>query len=115
MPNAQLVADYRTAMRRREAARDDLLPLVRRMAIETLSDVLAGATTIEAHGELDEDWNPTLRIQRVLDVEGRVLFDVELGHPDRVVEDAVDLVDVEYLDALIDLTGDEYMGHVVIV
>ena len=55
-----------------------------------------------------------MRIQRVLDADGRVLFDVETGHPDRAVEDAVDVVDIEYLDVLIDLTGDEYMGHVVI-
>ena len=30
------------------------------------------------------------------------------------VQDAVDTVDVEYLDVLIDLTGDEYMGRVTI-
>jgi hypothetical protein len=76
--------------------------------------VLPGASTIDALGELNEDWIPTLRIRRVLDADGRVLFDVDTGHPDRAVEDAVDLVDVEYLDVLIDLTGDECMGHVVI-
>jgi hypothetical protein len=43
-----------------------------------------------------------------------VLFDVDTGHPDRAVEDAVDRVDIEYLDVLIDLTGDAYMGRVVI-
>lgn len=52
--------------------------------------------------------------QRVRNAEGRVLFDVDAGHSDRVVEDAVDLVDIEYLDVLIDLTSGEYMGQVVI-
>ena len=41
---------------------------------------------------------------------GTVLFDADVGHPDRAVEDAVDAVNIEYLDVLIDLTGDEYMG-----
>ena len=90
------------------------MPLVRRVALATLADVLPGAATVEARGELNEDWIPTLRVQRVLDAGGRVLFDVETGHPNRAVEDAVDLVDIEYLDVLIVLTSGEYMGHVVI-
>ena len=114
MPDAHLVSDYDNAMRRHRAARDEVVPLLRRLALGTLADVLPGAAAIEALGELSEDWIPTLRIQRVSDAEGRVLFDVDTGHPDRAVEDAVDLVDIEYLDVLIDLTGDEYMGHVVI-
>lgn len=112
--NEQLLADFRMAKREHRAALERLAPLIRRVAIETLADVLPDAATIEALGEYDEDWIPTLRIQRVLDAEGRVLFDVDTGHPDRAVEDAVDVVDVEYLDVLIVLTGDEYMGHVVI-
>lgn len=43
-----------------------------------------------------------------------MLFDVGVGHTDRGVEDAVDWVDAEYLDTLIDLTGDDYMGSVTI-
>jgi hypothetical protein len=112
--NEQLLADFRMATREHRAALERFTPLIRRVAIETLADVLPDAATIEAHGELNEDWIPTLRIQRVLDADGRVLFDIEAGHRDRAVEDAVDLVDIEYLDVLIDLTGDEYMGHVVI-
>jgi hypothetical protein len=30
------------------------------------------------------------------------------------VEDAIDMVNVEYLDVLIDVTGDDYMGSVTI-
>jgi hypothetical protein len=114
MLDAHLVSDYDKAMRRHRAARDQAVPLLRRLALGTLADVLPGAATIEALGELNEDWRPTLRVERVRDADGRVLFDVDTGHPDRAVEDAVDLVDIEYLDVLIDLTGDEYMGHVVI-
>lgn len=58
----------------------------------------------------NEDWIPVLRIQRVLDDDGRVLFDVGFGHDDRAVEDMIDEVGSEYLDLLLDLTGDDYMG-----
>jgi hypothetical protein len=114
VPNAQLVANYRAARRTHESALTELVPLLRQMAMATLVDVIDGASTIEAVGELDEDWVPTLRIQRVLSADNTVLFDVETGHPDRAVEDAVDTVNVEYLDVLIDLTGDEYIGRVTI-
>lgn len=50
----------------------------------------------------------------MLSADSAVLFDVETGHPDRAVEDAVDTVNIEYLDVLIDLTGDEYIGRVTI-
>ena len=50
----------------------------------------------------------------LLDAEGRAVFDVDVGHPDREVEDAVDLVDTEYLDVLIDLAPGDYFGSVVI-
>ena len=114
MPDSHLLIAYEDARRRDRAARDERVPLVRRVALATLADVLPRTAVIEALGELNEDWIPTLRIQRVLDAGGRVLFDVGTGHADRAVEDAVDFVDIEYLDVLIDLTGDEYMGHVVI-
>lgn len=50
----------------------------------------------------------------MLDASRNVLFDVDNGHPDLSVEDAVDMVNTEYLDVLIDLTGDEYMGSTTI-
>lgn len=114
MPNVQLVADYREARRTHESALTELVPLLRQMAMATLVDVIDGASTIDALGELNEDWVPTLRVQRVLSADSAVLFDVETGHPDRAVEDAVDTVNIEYLDVLIDLTGDEYIGRVTI-
>lgn len=51
-----------------------------------------------------------MRVRRVLSADGSVLFDVEHGHVDRRVETAIDEVNSEYLDLLLDLTGDTYMG-----
>ena len=39
-----------------------------------------------------------------------MLFDIEAGHDDPVVEEGIDEVGTEYLDLLLDLTGDDYMG-----
>ena len=75
-------------------ASSDLATLLCQMAIETLADALPGAALIEVLGEFNEDWGRTVRTQRVLDAEGVVLFEVGAGHPDRMVEDAVDTVDI---------------------
>lgn len=110
MPSRELVAEYERSRAQHVAAAHEMASLLERMALATVVDVLPGAALIEAVGELSEDWIPTLRVQRVKDVDGTVLFDTDVGHPDRAVEDAVDAVNIEYLDVLIDLTGDEYMG-----
>ena len=114
MPTQESVLQYERARGWHATATSELTELLVRMALATLADALPGATTIEAVGEYNEDWIPTLRIQRVLARDGAVLFDVEVGHVDRAVEDAVDRVNTEYLDTLIDLTGDEFMGPVTI-
>lgn len=114
MPDSELEIDYSHAVRDHRAAASRLVVLVRRMAMETLRDVMPGASSVGAVGEFNEDWIPTLRIQRVSDAEGRVLFDADVGHPDGEVEDAVDFVDTEYLDVLIDLAPGDYFGSVVI-
>jgi hypothetical protein len=46
----------------------------------------------------------------VLSGEGEVLFDVA-GHDDRRVEDAIDEANADYLDLLLNLTGDLYIGN----
>ncbi len=88
-----------------------LAPLAERLAKETVANVLPGATVIELRGEFNEDWLRTLRIRRVLSAIGEVLFDVAEGHDDRRVEAAIDEVNYEYLDLLLDLTGDLFMGN----
>lgn len=50
----------------------------------------------------------------MLSADGGVLFDVDEGHDDPRVEAAIDEVSTEYLDLLLDLTGDTYMGASVI-
>jgi hypothetical protein len=80
------------------------------MALTNISDVLPGAHELEMVGRINEDWIPTLRIQRVLDKNGAVLFDIGFGHDARLVEEMIDEVNTEYLDLLLDLTGDDYTG-----
>jgi hypothetical protein len=47
-------------------------------------------------------------------VAGRSRDRRDFGVTDRAVEDAIDSVNIEYLDVLVDLTGDDYMGAVTI-
>ena len=51
-----------------------------------------------AFGDADEEGIQLLRTQRVLASDGSVLFDIDAAHVDRLVEDAIDDVDVEMLD-----------------
>lgn len=88
-----------------------LVPVLEAMALDNIGDILPGAHRLEVEGRINEDWIPTLRIQRVVDEGGAVLFDVATGHGDERVEEMIDEVGVEYLDLLLDLTGDDYMGH----
>lgn len=114
MPNPTLDAEFSEAHDRYFEAANALVPLLVRVALSRLGEVLPGAYELEAEGRFTEDWIRTLRIQRVLDQHGAVLFDVGFGHPDRRVEDAIDDVNSEYLDFLLDLTGDTYMDHTTI-
>ena len=111
MPSAALAREYDEARIRYVSAVATLVPLAIRMALERLDDVLPGVLEIEVDGRINEDWLPTLRVQRVLNADGGVLFDLGLGHPNPVVEEVIDEVNTEYLDLVLDLTGDDYMGH----
>jgi hypothetical protein len=108
--NPDLEAEFSRVLDEWQALRRTLAELCERLALETLVDVLPGASTIEVRGEFNEDWLRTLRIRRVLTADGTVLFDVEEGHEDPRVETTVNEVNAEYLDLLLDLTGDTYMG-----
>ena len=87
-----------------------LAELTERLAVKTLAGALPGASVVEVHGGFNEDWLRTLRIRRVLTADGTVLFDVEEGHDHPQVEAAIDDVNTEYLDLLLDLTGDTHVG-----
>ncbi len=105
-----LLDALRAANARHAAAVAEFIPLLIGVALATIGDVLPGAEVLETKGEMNEDWAFTLRIQRVLDRDGTVLYDVTVGDDDRRVEDTVDTVEHEYLDVLLDLTGEDYFG-----
>lgn len=87
-----------------------LAVLAERVTWGTLRGLFPSASSVEVEGWMNEDWLRVLRVRRVLDAEGVVLFDVALG-ADPDVEETIDEVGTEYLDLLLDLTGDAYMGH----
>ena len=110
MVDPELEAEFSRVLDEWQALGRTLAELTERLAIETLADVLPGASVVEVHGEFNEDWVRTLRVRRVLTADSTVLFDFEVGHADTRVEAAIDQVNSEYLDLLLDLTGDIYMG-----
>jgi len=114
MPAAELIAAFETARGRLDEAVEALVPLTIELAVAAVAEVLPGADALETEGEMNEDWGFTLRIRRVLDDDGRPLYDVETAHDDPQVEDRLDEVGSEYLGLLLDLTGDEYLGRKVV-
>ncbi len=106
----ELEAEFSRVLEEWQSLGRTLADLTEQLAVETLVDVLPGAAVVEVHGEFNEDWLRTLCVRRVLTADGTVLFDVEQGHDDPQVEAAIDEVNTEYLDLLLDLTGDTYMG-----
>jgi len=111
MPNRSLIEAFKGASERHAAAVAELVPLLVEMALTTVAEVLPGAATLETEGEMNEDWLFTLRVQRVLDANGRSLYEIVDGHDDANVEETIDRVGFEYLDLLLDLTGDDYLGN----
>ena len=110
MVDPELEAEFSRVLAEWQALGRSLAELAERLVIETLVDVLPSASVVEVHGEFNEDWLRALRIRRVLNADGNVLFEVDEGHDDPRVEAAIDEVNTEYLDLLLDLTGDTYMS-----
>ena len=110
MPEPSLTAAFDAAQQRHTEAVAELAPLLVEMALATVAEVLPDADTLETEGEMNEDLAFTLRIQRVLDADGGVLYDVSSVHDDSGVETTIDEVGVDYLDLLLDITGDDYLG-----
>lgn len=111
MPEPSLTTAFDAAQQRHTEAVAELAPLLVEMALATVAEALPGADTLETEGEMNEDWAFTLRIQRVLDAAGDVLYDVGVGHDDPEVETTIDEVSLDYLDLLLDITGEEYLGR----
>jgi hypothetical protein len=103
--------DYDAALVRYHEAVGALVPLLRGMAVAELVRVFPGASQLVTFGEVNEDAVPILRIQRVLDADGDVLFDAESAEATPDVEDQVDRIGYEYLDRLLEVTGDDYYGQ----
>ena len=104
--------------RAREAhanAVEALVPALIAGALAEVAEVLPGAASLEVLGETNEDGLDILRIQRVRNAQGDVLYDIETGHPDRAVEDRIDHVGSEYLDQLLDITYGEFFGEHVLL
>jgi hypothetical protein len=111
MPSTSLLEAFNGASERHAAAVAELVPLLIEIALTTVAEVLPGAALLETEGEMNEDWLFTLRVQRVLDGNGRSLHEIADGHDDANVEETIDRVGFEYLDLLLDLTGDDYLGN----
>jgi hypothetical protein len=88
-----------------------LVPALIARAVAKVAEVLPGTTSLEVLGETNEDGLDILRIQRVRNAAGDVLYNVDVGHPDRAVEDRIDHVGSEYLDQLLDITYGQYFGR----
>lgn len=86
------------------------VPALIASALAEVAAVLPGTTSLEVLGETNEDGLDILRIQRVRDAAGDVLYDIDTGHPDRAVEEGIDHVGSEYLDQLLDITYGTYFG-----
>lgn len=105
----ELEAKFSRVLDEWQALGRTLAELAERLAMARLMDVLPGATVLELFGGFNDALR-TLRIRRVIAADGTALFDAIQGHANPGVEAAVDEVDTEYLDLLLDLTGDAYMG-----
>jgi len=88
-----------------------LVPTLIADALAEVAEVLPGAVFLEVLGETNEDGVDILRIQRVRNAQGDVLYDIATGHPDRAVEDRIDHVGSEYLDQLLDITCGQFFGE----
>jgi hypothetical protein len=114
MPDQDRVAEFNRSRQQWEVLGQDLARQAEQLALDTVAEALPGAAVVELRGEFNEDWLRLLRIRRVRSTTGDVLFDVTEGPDDWRVEDAIDEVNYEFLDLIIDLTGDRYMGNTTI-
>ena len=113
VPADELIERHRATVAGLTAAGGRLRPVLEAIAVAAVQDVVPAAARLEVLGEMNEDWAWTLRIQRVFDADDRVLFDIAVG-ADADLEDHLHEVGVDYLDLLLDVTGEDYVGTKVI-
>lgn len=112
MPDDQLLRSYDELRAAHARSAAELAEALVRVTFARVREALPTAQALDLYGDLNEDFVPRLRTRRVLAADGSVLFDVTIGHHDRAVEDMVDEVDIEYLDALAELTPGKFVGAV---
>ena len=103
-------ARFERAREAHATAVEALVPALIASALAEVADVLPGTSSLEVLGETNEDGLDILRIERVRNAAGDLLYDIDAGHPDRAVEDRIDHVGSEYLDQLLDITYGSYFG-----
>lgn len=106
---------FERARRAHAAAVDAFVPALIARAVAKVAEVLPGTTSLEVLGETNQDGLDILRIQRVRNATGDLLYNIDVGDPDRAVEDRIDHVGSEYLDQLLDITYGEYFGAHILV
>lgn len=109
VPSEELIDRHREARAAFSAAVERLVSVLEEIAVAAVRDALPTAERLEVVGEMNEDWAWTLRIQRVLDATGAVIFDIQEG-ADAHVEDHIHEVGVDYLDLLLEVSGEDYLG-----
>lgn len=110
IPADELIERHRAAVAGFTAAVGRLRPVLEAIAVAAVQDVVPAAARLEVLGEMNEDWAWTLRIQRVLDVDGAVLFDSAIGGA-AGLEDHLHEVGIDYLDLLLQISGEDYLGR----
>lgn len=92
-----------------EAARR-LAEMLEVVALGAVKHLFPAAHMITVKGSHGEEGEPRLRLQVILDADANVLWSGD-NPADDAVEDAISAIDMEYLDWLIDITGDEWFGQ----
>jgi hypothetical protein len=110
-PDYEMRSQYRAMLDQHSRLGRELVDVLPAVVIDLLREVLPETSTVDVHGEVNEDWLTVLRVERVLTNDGAVLFDSTTGHPDRAVEDLIDRINTEFLGELIYLAPDDYLGR----
>jgi hypothetical protein len=87
-----------------------LVPLLKRMAVATVRGRWPDAKELELHGEYDADWIPDSGFS-ALSPSTVTCCTTERRFADDGVDRMIDEVGREYLDLLLDLTGDDFIGE----
>lgn len=107
---AAAVAGFERARDAQANAVEALVPALIARALAEVAEMLPGTTSIEVLRETNEDGPDTLRVQRMRNAAGDVLYDIDTDHPDLAVEDRIDHVGYKDLDQLLGITYGTYFG-----